>query len=88
MTNSQKAFVTISLTIASVHRTGFIACNKIMKLYDSMFIEHANMSEVFFIMLYSAFDIHATNFLILIYKHAITPIACIITPLQYEKNIL
>jgi hypothetical protein len=39
-------------------------------------------------MLYSVFEIHATNFYIWIYKHAITALACIIKPLQYEKNVL
>ena len=55
---------------------------------DSVFIKHANMSKVFFIMLYSVFEIHATNFYIWIYKHAITAIACIIKPLKYEKKVL
>ncbi len=50
---------------------------------DSVFIKHANISKVFFIMLYSVFEIHAINFNI-----AITTIGCIIKPLQYEKNML
>jgi hypothetical protein len=53
---------------------------------DSVFIKHANMSKVFFIMLYSVFEIHATNFYIWIYKHAITAIACIIKPVAIREK--
>jgi hypothetical protein len=70
-------FVNFNLVIASLYILIF-------------FYSCGYISKIFMLLKRKTYNILTTRcqYLNLIYKHAITTIACIIKPLQYKKNIL